>query len=282
MSPSSDPLVAHFLTLGLIDEGDVELVQDLLDEARGVGGLPFDESDLVGMSQALGRAAERLAAASADIVVRHLADLPEDDHDAALDRWLRAVLRSSTKAFGVLFAHRLKQIAGRRLATAPAHHGAALPPVAVAFVDLRGSTAYMLDRSRTDVEALIDELYAVGQAVANRNEVAAGKFLGDGVLLVSGDPDRLLHAAAETVVQLGRRTALRAGGGIARGQVIRRAGDWHGTPVNLASRLAELAGPDELLLDAQATDPHTAIDGWREVAPRGLPAGRRVAVVLPG
>ncbi len=281
MSPSSDPLVAHFLTLGLIDEGDVDLVQELLTQARGTGGLPFDEGDLVGLSQAMGRAAERLAAASADVVVRHLAELPEDDHDAALDRWLRAILQSSTKAFGVLFAHRLQQIARRRLAASPTAAGAPLPPVAVAFVDLRGSTAFMLERPQADIEHLIDELYAVAQAVASRNEVAAGKFLGDGVLLVSGDPDRLLHATAETVVELGRRTALRAGAGVARGQVIRRAGDWHGPPVNLAARLAELAAADEILLDADATDPHTEVAGWRDVTPRGLPGGRRVAVVLP-
>lgn len=282
MSPSSDPLVAHFLTLGLIDEGDVALVQDLLMRARSAGDLPFDESDLLNLSQAMGRAAERLAAASADVVVRHLAELPEDDHDAALDRWLRAILQSSTKAFGVLFAHRLQQIARRRLAASPSGYGGLLPPVAVAFVDLRGSTAFMLERPRDEVEALIDDLYAVGQAVANRNEVAAGKFLGDGVLLVSGDPDRLLHATAETVVELGRRTPLRAGAGVARGRVIRRAGDWHGTPVNLASRLAELAGADEILLDADATDPHTGVDHWRDVTPRGLAGARRVAVVLPG
>lgn len=281
MSPSSDPLVAHFLELGLIDEGDVALVQELILQARSTGGLPFDESDLLGLSQAMGRAAERLAAASTDVVVRHLAELPEDDHDAALDRWLRAVMQSSTKAFGVLFAHRLQQIARRRLAASPLPHGSPLPPVAVAFVDLRGSTAFMLDHTEAELEHLVDELYAVGQAVANRNEVAAGKFLGDGVLLISGDPDRLLHATVETVVELGRRTPLRAGAGVARGRVIRRAGDWHGPPVNLASRLAELAHADEILLDAGATDPHTAVDHWRDVTPRGLAGGRRVAVVLP-
>jgi adenylate cyclase len=281
MEPPRDPLTQHFLTLGLIDEADVDLVQNLLVQVRGMMGAPFDEHDLVGMSQALGRAAERVAAASADVVVRHLSLLPPAERDAALDRWLRGVLQTSTTAFGVLFAHRLQQIAHRRLAITPPLDGTPLPPVAVAFVDLRGSTAFMLERPHTDIEDLTDELYAVGQAVASRNEVAAGKFLGDGVLFISGDPDRLLHAAAETVVELGRRTPLRAGAGIARGQVIRRAGDWHGTPVNLASRLAELAGPDEILLDAEAVDLHTAISGWREVTLRGLPGGRRVAVVLP-
>ncbi|MCW3015986.1 MAG: adenylate/guanylate cyclase [Solirubrobacterales bacterium] len=280
MAEHPDPLIAHFLSLGLIDEEDIALVQSLLEDARGTLGVPFDEHDLVGVSQALGRAAERVAAASADIVVRRLDELPAGQRDGALDDWLRSVMQTATTAFGVLYAHRLQRIAHRRLAASrETNHPS--PPLAVGFVDLRGSTAFMIEGSPEEIEALIDELYAVGQAVASRNEVAAGKFLGDGVLLVSADPDRLLHATAESVVELGRRTPLRAGAGIARGPVIRRAGDWHGTPVNLAARLAELAGADEILLDAGATDAHTVIDHWREVMPRGLPHMRPVAVVLP-
>jgi adenylate cyclase len=280
MADRPDPLIAHFLSLGLIDEEDVVLVRDLLAEARGIVGVPFDEHDLIGVSQALGRAAERVAAASADIVVRRLDDLPVGERDGALDDWLRAVMQMTTTAFGVLYAHRLQRIAHRRL-EASRQSDEPIPPLAVGFVDLRDSTAFMLERTPQEIEALTDELYAVGQAVASRNEVAAGKFLGDGFLLISADPDRLLHATVESVAELGRRTPLRAGAGIARGQVIRRAGDWHGTPVNLAARLAELAGPDEVLVDAEAIDAHTGFDHWRDVVPRGLPHTRRVAVVLP-
>jgi class 3 adenylate cyclase len=280
MPDRPDPLISHFLSLGLIDDEDVVLVQDLLDEARGTLGVPFDEQDLLGISQALGRAAERVAAASADVVVRRLDELPPGERDGALDDWLRAVMKTTTTAFGVLYAHRLQRIAHRRL-EASRQTNEPSPPLAVGFVDLRDSTAFMLERTPDEIKALIDELYAVGQTVASRNEVAAGKFLGDGVLLISSDPDRLLHATVESVLELGRRTPLRAGAGIARGQVIRRAGDWHGTPVSLAARLAELAAADEVLVDIDAVDAHTVLDHWRDVVPRGLPHARRVAVVLP-
>ncbi|MCW3039707.1 MAG: hypothetical protein JWM31_1612, partial [Solirubrobacterales bacterium] len=49
-----------------------------------------------------------------------------------------------------------------------------------------------------------------------------------------------------------------------------------GPPVNLAARLAELAGPDEVLVDAEAHGP--PLDhghAIREVLPRGLPTSRR-------
>ncbi len=280
MASPRDPLITHFLSLGLIDEEDVSLVGELLEGARSSLGVPFDEHDLLGLSQALGRAAERVAAASADVVVRRLEDLPAAARDDAMDVWLRAILTTSTTTFGVLFAHQLRRIAHRRLAVSRAQNEPS-PPLTVGFVDLRGSTAFMLQSTDAEIEALTDELYAVGQAVASRNEVAAGKFLGDGVLLVSADTDRLLHATVQTVQELGRRTPLRAGAGVARGPVIRRAGDWHGTPVNLAARLAELADADEVLLDEDATDAHTVIAGWRDVTPRGLLHARRVAVVLP-
>lgn len=278
MPEPADPLIAHFLSLGLIDAEDTAVMTELLGQARGTLGVPFDEPDLLSVSQALGRGAERVAAAGADVAVRRLRELPEGERDAAVDAWIGALVRTTTEGFGVLYAHRLRRIVRRRL-EASRWADDASPPLSVAFVDLRGSTAFMLSGTTADIEALSDELYAVGQAVASRNEVAAGKFLGDGVLLVSADAARLLHTAAETVAELGRRTPLRAGGGVAHGFVIRRAGDWHGTPVNLAARLAELAPADEILVDAGAVPAATTVDDWRDVVPRGLPDARRVAVV---
>ncbi len=278
MPEPADPLIAHFLSLGLIDAEDTPVMADLLDQARGTLGVPFDEPDLLSVAQALGRGAERVAAAGADVAVRRLRELPETEREAAVDAWIEALVRTTTAGFGVLYAHRLRRIVRRRLEASHRTDDSS-PPLTVAFVDLRGSTAFMLGGSPGEIEALSDELYAVGQAVASRHEVAAGKFLGDGVLLVSADPDRLVRAACKTVSELGRRTPLRAGAGVAHGFVIRRAGDWHGTPVNLAARLAELAHPDEILLDADAVPPATTVDGWRDVQPRGLADARRVAVV---
>ncbi|MCW3040850.1 MAG: pH-sensitive adenylate cyclase, partial [Solirubrobacterales bacterium] len=240
MEVHPDPLVQNLLASGLIDPADVPLVEALAHQVRTAPGVGIGEHDILSVAQALGRAAERVAAAGADVAVRRLEATPDAEREAAIEHWLGVVLPIATDAFAVFCGHRARQIARRRL-TAAAYGAATSPPVSVAFVDLRGSTAFMLEHPPAAIEALTDELYATGQAVAKQHDVAAGKFLGDGVLLVSGDARRLLDAALDAVRELGARTPLRAGAGVARGAVIRRAGDWHGPPVNLAARLAELA-----------------------------------------
>lgn len=262
-----DPLVEHLLELGLIDAESIELVAELVRLARETPGLDLSESDLLGIAQALGRGAERVALASADAAAGKTAADPPD-------AWVERVAPLATQAFGVLFAHRLSRAMHRRH---PASTYPAAVSLTVSFVDLRGSTGFMLANSADDIVSLADELYAVGQAVAARHEVVAGKFLGDGVLLVSRDPERLLSATTDAVAQLGERTPLRAGAGVARGDVVRHAGDWYGPPINLAARLAEVAAPDELLVDSTAARHGTA--EWCEIVPRGLTEPRRVAVV---
>jgi len=41
---------------------------------------------------------------------------------------------------------------------------------------------------------------------------------------------------------------------VARGEALERAGDWFGRPVNLASRIADIARPGSLLVDAHAKE----------------------------
>lgn len=284
MAEPPDSLVARLLSFGLIGEEDVATVLELEREVRDAPGVQIGDHDLVGVAQALGRAVERVAGAGADVAVRRLTELPEAERDAALEAWLLAVTPIASRAFGLMLDHRSRQIGQRRLAVA-ARTNEPSPPLTVAFVDLRGSTLFMLDHGPREIEALSDELYATGQAIASRHDVAAGKFLGDGVLLISAEPQQLLAATCDTVQALGERTALRAGAGIAHGPVIRRAGDWHGPPVNLAARLAELATADEILVDAAVPADADALAGavWRDVTPRGLRTSRRVAVIgAPG
>lgn len=278
MADPRERLTAHLLDLGIIEAEDVSSIDTLVALARDSSGVHLEEHDMLGMAQALGRAADRAAAAGADIAVRRLDHLPAAERSAAAEAWITAVMPVVAATFTLLCERRARQISRRRLgAAAEGRH--AEPPVTVAFVDLRGSTAFMLDRSPHEIEELTDVLYAVGQEAATHHDVAAGKFLGDGVLLVSADTARLLAAAREAVASLARRTELRAGAGVAWGQVIRRAGDWHGPPVNLAARLAEVAAADEILVDFTAMDRHDGASAtWRDIVPRGVPEPRRVAV----
>jgi adenylate cyclase len=121
-----------------------------------------------------------------------------------------------------------------------------------AFVDLSGFTAY------TDVEGDAEATHVLATFRAAVRELAAAravriaKWLGDGAMLVSVETE----PAVEAIIDIERRIdesrsplALRAG--IASGPVILFEGDdYIGQPVNLASRLCDMAQPHEVLAPA--------------------------------
>ena len=127
--------------------------------------------------------------------------------------------------------------------------------VAVCFADLVGFT-------RLGEEIAADELERVaGRLTEMASEEAAGpvrfvKTIGDAVMLVSPEPQPLLDAALNLVERAGdegeRFPRLRAG--VATGQALRRGGDWYGRPVNLASRVTEIARAGSVLATGEVRE----------------------------
>lgn len=126
----------------------------------------------------------------------------------------------------------------------------------IAFVDLTGSVSVFEtlgnDRATQAVTKLTQWIGSVG--LENGGKVV--KMLGDGVLL-SFSSNR--HAI-ETMVQIQQEHAQRVSTwpnrlklmmqiGMARGQVVQIDGDCFGDAVNLASRLSDLAGPEQILVN---------------------------------
>jgi len=125
----------------------------------------------------------------------------------------------------------------------------------IAFVDLTGSVSVFEtlgnDRATKAVTKLTQWIGSVG--LENGGTVV--KMLGDGVLL--SFTNNLM--AAETMTQIQQKHALRVARwpnrlklmmqiGMARGQVIQVDGDCFGDAVNVASRLSDLAGPEQILV----------------------------------
>ena len=114
------------------------------------------------------------------------------------------------------------------------------------------------------------------RSLAADHGVRVAKWLGDGVMIVSGDGRAVVRAVLELQGELSGDvlpTPLRAG--IACGPVILFEGDdYTGRAVNLAARLADAAGPREVL----ATVPVGRLVSDAEAA---LPAGERVVKGFP-
>ena len=81
--------------------------------------------------------------------------------------------------------------------------------------------------------------------------VRVDKWLGDGVMLVSPEPDAIVDAVVLVHERFRRGSRLELRAGIAAGPVILLEGDdYVGPAVNLASRLCDLAEPGHVLAAA--------------------------------
>jgi len=109
------------------------------------------------------------------------------------------------------------------------------------------------------------------------------KSMGDGVMIWIADAADAVSLAAETLDRVGTRSdLLPVRVGVHTGPAVRRGGDWYGSAVNVAARLAEQAEPNEALVSeatwAMARCEHTKpADQPRELVLKGL--DRRVAAL---
>jgi adenylate cyclase len=198
-----------------------------------------------------------------------------------LDQMLSTTLPKAHELFEGLHGAMLREGLADALTEASLHEAEA-PDRVVALVDLCESTRYLGDADTTATHSLVDALFEAGQAAASHDEVWAVKYVGDGVFLVGRSATAVAEASARAVRVLERLTPLRARAGIARGPVVRRAGDYFGPPVNLAQRLTMVAEPGILLVSehvASRLDGSLQVTERREVEVRGFEFPVPVAVI---
>jgi adenylate cyclase len=121
-------------------------------------------------------------------------------------------------------------------------------PPAVVFVDLTGYTRLTEEHGDEVAVGFASTLQREAEAVATANDGRLVKLLGDGAMLRFPDAERGLNAALALVKGLTVHDDLPAHAGVHAGPVIERDLDLFGRTVNLASRLAQAAGPGEVLV----------------------------------
>lgn len=129
--------------------------------------------------------------------------------------------------------------------------GAPLPGarlVAVAFADLVGFTRLGESVPPEELEHLANRLADAAREVAV-SPVRFIKTIGDAVMLVSKDTPALLEAMLNLLEAIEADEDLpQLRVGLAYGPAVSRAGDWFGSPVNLASRVTSAARPGSVLV----------------------------------
>ena len=117
------------------------------------------------------------------------------------------------------------------------------------FADLVGYTA-LTERCGDEAGARVAREFRRAMGALSREHGARQvKSMGDGAMIWAPDAARAVALAARTVLEIGTRPdLLPVRVGVHTGPALMRDGDWYGSSVNLAARLARAAGPNEALI----------------------------------
>lgn len=261
------------MLMGLPDPGDERVCRSQeIDTFRSfaTGIELYGEEAILQFTRVLGSAMATVAESTLSVFGRQLADLehpPEGDEYvlAAFDalesfRIVPEVLGTVAKLQFDLATDRLNGEPGQpRWAT-------------IGFVDLDGSTRAT---ERLGADAMAPALTRFEEWSAELAVAAGGrvvKYIGDEVMFTVPDLTAGAQVAVELIDRVGDDPVLgSARAGLAHGPLLSRDGDWYGSTVNLAARLAEKAKPGTVLLSGDGAQdvPGAAARGRRRV--RDLP-----------
>jgi adenylate cyclase len=224
---------------------------------------------------------EQLAAPARERLLRHeLDEFPDDVRVAftkvtrlapAMFTWLSARYLEHRSVSGIVDGFE-RFLATRGLAPIP---DPPRPP-AIVFVDLSGFTRMARERGDESAVVAATTLQRHADATATRHGGRLVKLLGDGAMLRLNDAIVGVDAALDLVETMSGEGALSSHAGVHAGPVIERDLDVFGQTVNLASRIADVAQPGEVLASQAVVD--AAGDGAfgferrQDAELKGLPA----------
>ncbi|ADB53085.1 adenylate/guanylate cyclase domain-containing protein [Conexibacter woesei] len=264
----------------VLTESDIETAARL--KAFHAAGL--SEQGILEVSRVLGEGLARVAATLRPLVRDTFLEPGIGERELS-DRYATASAQLGPQ-LGVVMQHILNMHLRDQLRTdvvgrAELVRGGVLGAVemSIAFADLVGFTKLGERVPAEELGAIAGRLTELAVEAA-QPPVRLVKSIGDAVMLVSPDPDALLATSLEIVAAADAEgeefPRLRAG--VATGPVLGRAGDWYGSPVNLASRITGVARSGSVVAAGATRDAATASDRW---AWSPLPARRLRGVDHP-
>jgi len=253
-------------------EEDVESARRL--NAFREAGIP--EEGLLEISRVIGMAMGQIAATTRDVAGDAI--LQPGDTELDVGRRFAAAAANLIPTVGptlqYAFALHLRELI-RREAIGRAELATGRLPgaveVTVAFADMVGFTRLGEGLPADELGGVTGRLSELAGEVA-QPPVRLVKLIGDAVMLVSPETDALLDATLSLVEAAEGEgdefPALRAG--VARGTALPRGGDWYGHPVNLASRITEVARPGSVLCSPEVRDTAGEVFEWSNAGSRRL------------
>jgi class 3 adenylate cyclase len=213
-----------------------------------------DEETALSILRVFGAAFSRMADVMAVAYLSHIepsvaADNPGELDHARANTAAIAALGSSADGINSLFSHHLRWALRRMRASFQGVEGFETADLAVGFVDLVGYTALSQRLTTAELAQLVSEFETTAQDAVLARDGRLVKLIGDAVMFVAVDAEPAIDIALQLLEAFSERSEqIAPRGGIAVGEILTRGGDYYGPVVNLASRIADLAVPSEILV----------------------------------
>jgi class 3 adenylate cyclase len=193
---------------------------------------------------------------------------------ARANRDATAALRVAPAVMETLFRRHLEETVRRAALVREGDRSAVTVRMAVGFVDLVGFTAHTRTLSAPALAVLVRGFAARAHELVGAYGGRVVKLIGDEVMFVALDADAA-PAIALALVDAFRNdaSAVVPRAGVALGSLLMVGGDYYGTTVNLAARVADAAVPLEVLATEEVAT--------HAVGHRFTPAGRRALKGFP-
>jgi len=253
-------------------EADLEAVR-MRHVAQAAG---ISDEEILDLMRTLGRGLSQAAETMRTLTMRLVLEPGVSEHELA-QRYAYAASQLAPMlgplVTNLLNLH-LRQMAQSEAINAAERSGGQLPgsrEIAVCFADLVGFTRLGEEVPPDELGRLAVRLETLASEVATPS-VRLIKTIGDAAMLTSLEPEPLLDAAL-TLLDAAEAEGehfpqLRAG--IAIGPALSRAGDWFGRPVNLASRITQIARPGSLLAEREVRESAREAYHWSYAGERRL------------
>jgi adenylate cyclase len=265
----------------LYTESDLEAVRTT-EVFRAAG---ISDEEILDLLRTLGRGLSQTAETMRALTLRLVLEPGVSEHDLA-QRYAYAASQLSPMLgplMGNLLTLHLRQMAQSEAISAAERTGGQLPgsrEVAVCFGDLVGFTRLGEQVPPEEISHLAARLEELATEVV-APPVRLVKTIGDAAMLASIEPEPLIEASLALLAAADAEgenfPQLRIG--MALGAALGRAGDWFGRPVNLASRITQIARPGSLLAERALRDSARASYRWSYAGERRL-RGIREPVAL--
>ena len=290
---ATDTAARLWRAFGLPDPGPdpPALPPDAVEALRFIGSTAadiFGSEATLALARILGATTSRLAEAIVDAFRlrfeigahaqgRPYSRLVEDYADLA-----DALLPQLIEALAAIFRRHLVATASSRWSF-DAEGATTQRTLVVGFVDLVGYTALSRALSSRQLADLLGRFEAVVEDAVTTHGGRLVKLLGDGAMFVAEDPSAAVGLALSLLDAFAADTDLPpARVGMAAGSVVALNGDYQGTVVNIAARLAGAAPPAAVVVDAEvkrAAAPGFLFEPHRVAALKGFPTPPPMFVV---